>query len=71
VAFTKLDELIINIQCAKNIVKKAGAAGFVPEKHIVDYLNYALNCANEIKEEKILQHTTGKGENYARSSDCN
>jgi len=58
VALTKLDELIINIKCAKDVVEKAGAAGFIPEKRIVDYLNQALKNATEIEEEKILQHTT-------------
>jgi hypothetical protein len=47
---TKLDELIINIQCAKGVIEKAAAAGFVPEKRIVDYLNCALGCVKGIEE---------------------
>jgi hypothetical protein len=63
VALTKLDELIINIKCAKDIVEKAGSAGFIPEKRIVNYLNQALKNATEIEEEKILQHTTEQAQN--------
>jgi hypothetical protein len=51
-AFTKLDELINDIQCAKDVVKKAADDGFVPEKKIIYYLNEALNCAKEIEKEK-------------------
>lgn len=46
-SLSKLDEALISIKCAEDIVKKAASNGFVPEVKIVKYLESAKNSITQ------------------------